>query len=39
MHCMVSAGVAGLAEGDRGMCLEHGLGTGSLTVEYIVAFY
>lgn len=37
MYCVASAGVAGLAEGDKGMCLEHGLGTGSLTVEYIVA--
>lgn len=37
MYCVASTGVVGLAEGDRGMCLEHGLGTGSLTVEYIVA--
>ena len=34
---MASAGVAGLAERDEGMCLEHVLGTGSLTVDHIIA--
>lgn len=37
MYCMASAGVAGLAEGDGGMCLEHGLGIASLSVEHIIA--